>query len=282
MGFGARALVQVSFLIGVAIGVVVPVGALAEGTDACPDALVSRHQALWHHVTDLNRRLFDSSSRPDVVSLYLGLKREEERVRSARQVSPEAESALRSGPLARRYRIEDMDAFHLKQFYLNSLYALYVRAADLFVQEELRIIAGQTELLKSSHAKELLKFVTVVLQSFFRPFGLRDQDLTVQRAEEYFADRAWQRFPWREAFVLVEHWLSLGDQADLGAFDRLWAEASKESVMSREVYDRISRALCDRPPSGPLCCHSGMACIRCPHNRLFLRPDRGSGDCGPH
>ena len=75
--------------------------------------------------------------------------------------------------------------------------------------------------------------------------------------------------------TLAHEWLLSGPSADGRQLEAIWEKVPDRAGLTRLQLQKLERSICDRPTqSGPLCCQSGMACVRCPHNRVWLREDR--------
>jgi hypothetical protein len=142
-----------------------------------------------------------------------------------------------------------------RQFFLNSVHALYIRVARLWRIQEVRIQVGPV-----MHP-ETETVLAGLLKKSFSPWGLEDRDLTPAAAREHFRAKRWMSWPWAKLAMFLSAWRESG--TDLSKF---WDEHS--DGLPADYYQRIYVAVKDRR-DGPVCCLSEPGCVTCPHNRRW-------------
>jgi hypothetical protein len=207
------------------------------------------------------------NSPTSIIDLYLALKKEERRA-LAKPPSKEMFQFLFTNTSTHPYRLEGLSPIEIKQFYLNSLRGLYIRAAAEWSEAEVRSQLGQ----KAS--RRLLRMGARILASFFSPYGLTDRELTPERALEFFASRKWDQYPWKPILSVIEIWLKLGPSATQEQFDQVWDQHATELHLRHADYERARLAL-NKGDVDRICCQTEPGCRRCPHNRAYLRDRKG-------
>lgn len=224
--------------------------------DNCNLILAERNsRSLFRQVRRLNVQLLPTDQEPTLQQLYLLLKQEEKAYQN-QNISAEFAAELRASQ-SKYYRLDDLDDGALTRFYLNALNALYSRAAREWRVGEI------ARLTNISLSKREVRTATFLLDSFLSPYNLESSETGDDRIEPLLVARPWQSFSWDMALRALR---AFGDRPyyqfvewSLSHTQLNWNEANRVLLaLSR------SRWLAE-------CCHSAGGCVRCPHNRRWLR-----------
>lgn len=218
------------------------------------------YKVILRQANDLG--ILDSPSEPvPLEQLYLKLKDAEYSKLSADE--------LRATLLAARqkhFAIEGMSAKELRQFYENSVNALYVRVAALWYVQEVRTQVGPVM------RTELEQTLARLLAREFSPWSLEDRDLKPAAAREHLRERSWMRWPWVKLAAFMTEWIESRGDANFSSseFGKFWDSRAQSYGLKYEFYQKLYLAL-NRVAEAPACCHSEPGCVTCPHNRRWLK-----------
>lgn len=234
----------------------------SDGAVVCANLLASGgYKVILRQAHDLG--VVESATDPvPLEQLYLKLK-------DAEITKPDAEElrAKLAATRQKQFAIEAMSAPEIRQFYKNSLKALYVRTAGLWYTQEVRTQVGPVM------SKELEESLTRYLKQSFSPWGLEDRDLTPQAARDLFKQRKWMSWPWQRIAALMAGWYESRDgdlSFDSKEFGKFWDANARD--LSHEIFQKMYLAL-NHVADSPACCLSEPGCVNCPHNRRWRRKE---------
>jgi hypothetical protein len=197
---------------------------------------------------------------------YLTLKRQEAEAKAWSEVPASVKDQVVKEEND-QFRVDQLSARELKQFYLNRLNAAYYRAGEAWKRQELESMFPQI-----THTQT--KIGSALMDSFFQPFGLPDSGLSLETAQQAFEEKAWRAYPWASAFKLMDAWTAFSPnwEKDFSYFDfRDWMRQQGATGLNMDQQETLIRAVA-RSHTFRLCCKSTPGCPECPLNRQALRP----------
>jgi hypothetical protein len=164
-----------------------------------------------------------------------------------------------------RYEVDALSDDELRVFYLNALRSLYGQVAWNYKAAEIEVLIGE------SVPRNLQELAQNLIDHFISPYNLRDQEMRPESAAQFFRERPWQNFDFKNAFVILKAWQDAGGSEKGFYRFRSWVDTQENLPQLSHQSLEILQLSLSRKAVKVLCCLSSGGCVLCPHNRRFLR-----------
>lgn len=232
----------------------------------CEAALLSSQQnSVFRQIQLLSPELFEAAGQnSDWEHLYVLLKSEEWKYSRNQSLSAQLKEHLAHNR-GTHYDFKDFTDADYRQFYINTLRSLYVRAAAFWTVQELENLNGG----KLSH--EVERVAARILEGTASPWNLKDRDLSPEAAQQYFKTQSWKALPWKNIFAFIRAWKkSSPHDFSHDKFLKFWNEQAENFGLEHRYFSPLQQAASGHE-SSLFCCFSTPGCMNCPHNRRWLR-----------
>ncbi len=225
----------------------------------------SQQSVVVRQIQQLNPNILGGAKiSDDWSSVYILLKTEEQKYAAGGLFDPDLKNYILQNQ-SKHYEFKNFTDRDFKQFYINALRSLYVRAANFWMTAEVTQLAG-----RQLHP-DILKIASRILEGTSSPWTLKDRELTSEAAALYFNERKWERLPWAQLLSFVEAWKKVSPYSfSYDEFSKFWSANAEKFGLDFSLFSRVQSALSGHEKS-LFCCLSDPGCMNCPHNRLWLK-----------